>query len=54
MKTKEIKEIINKYPNNLFLGKEFRKKFPKHKYSKSIANDYQLGSKIRIGKIQPL
>ena len=54
MKTPFIQELIKKFPNNFSLGKEFRKLFPKNKHSTSIGNDYQLGSKIRRGQIQPL
>ena len=54
MKPTFIKELIKKYPNNFSLGKEFRKLFPKNKLSLSIGNDYQLGSQIRRGQIQPL
>lgn len=54
MKPAFIKELIKKYPNNFSLGKEFRLLFPKNKLSISIGNDYQLGSQIRRGQIQPL
>ena len=54
MKTPFIQELIKKFPNNFSLGKETRKLFPKNKHSTSIGNDYQLGSKIRRGQIQPL